>query len=46
MTYAAPGADMVGHDVTVHFSLTVPYSKSTWLKNAKAKNKTYDFHVF
>ena len=35
-TYAEPGADIVGQEATVHLSLTLPYNKSTWLKNAKA----------
>ena len=36
LTYTAPGADIVGQDVEVHLSLTLPYNKSTWLKKAKA----------
>ena len=35
-TYAEPGADIVGQEVTVHLSLTLPNNRSTWLKNAKA----------
>lgn len=38
-TYTAPGADMVGQSAAVHFSHTLPYKRSTWLKNAKAKGK-------
>lgn len=38
-TYTAPGADMVGQTAAVHFSHTLPYNRSTWLKNAKAKKK-------
>ena len=38
-TYTAPGADMVGQTAVVHFSHTLPYKRSTWLKNAKAKGK-------
>ena len=36
LTYTAPGADIVGQDVEVHLSLTLPYNKTTWLKKAKA----------
>ena len=30
---------MVGQTAVVHFSHTLPYKRSTWLKNAKAKGK-------
>ena len=45
LTYTAPGADIVGQDVKVHLSLTLPYNKSTWLKKAKAAIK-YHYSIY
>lgn len=44
-TYAEPGADIIGQDATVHFSLTLPYNRSTWLKKAKPIWKERKSHV-